>query len=362
MMRRALTVIIGILLAGAWIFALFFPLAVPVITVNESYECAWEDGTVSTIGYTDALRGLKGLSPQNNLIIEREGLRGEITTGESFLIALEQFNSTSLAELLFLSSEGLTQIERIAFYRYGEKFLWVEGGDTFAFTGEGVTRTLRKRAEEIILLKGGIPAGNLRISRATTLTLCNLASLTADMLVGSSVERVIAQPPYFVSNGLIYWETAGSVRLVAGLPNAGELYIDDVDFIDSGALAPCTALHTLSLPFIGNMENVNATSHHGGLDYLFSAQSEHSVPLTLTHLQVRGGIIDSLALYGCDSLREIEVCGVLSVAADAFLSCPVLEKVHAPNLSLKLQGEFARSILSCGCTLYERTDEIRGEA
>ena len=102
------------------------------------------------------------------------------------------------------------------------------------------------------------------------------------------------------------------------------------------------------------MRRTTSDYYHGELGYLFSTGKDYCIPQTLEHLQVRGGRIVSFALYRCTSLREIDACGAEAVAQDAFLSCPNLRWVHAPNANLSLQGTFTRTRLSCGCTLYER--------
>ena len=321
---------------------------------NDSYRCVWENGTVTEESYASALMAFSDVTDKGNILLERDGLRGEITASAAFVRAVEVVRYGKLAQLLAMRTDGFTRLENAAMFMFAENRIWIDDGEAFAYSGDRFGTTTRERAQEIVLLSGKLPAEVLAASRATVLTLHASAVLTADMLVGTSVQTVNAQAPYFVVDGAIYLETAGGVRLVAALPTATDLVIGNIAYADAGALLPCTGLRSLSLPFVGNMASDTSVYFRGEFAHLFSAKKGYVIPKTLDRITVRGGIITSHAFFKVSSLLFIDACGIKDFERDAFSNCTALRILHAMRDDLLLSGDFSRTRLTDGCTMYQR--------
>ncbi len=107
--------------------------------------------------------------------------------------------------------------------------------------------------------------------------------------------------------------------------------------IARGILSGCTALTTLSVPFIGpsrwEVENTTAGIGDNHLGYFFGAltyaNNPQKVPKTLTSVKITAvSKIGQNAFYGCESVKEVTIfkC-VEKVCYASFLSCKYLKSV-----------------------------------
>lgn len=361
--RRALSVALTAAVLAAAALCLILPFPAASGAGGETYLCEWADGSVTRESYASAFADYNRLSGEGNAVLCRGGRTGEIAFGEDFARIYGVLQGGSLAEMLALNAEALPRLERAVLYRALSGKLFYDGG-YFIWDGYAMARTGVRQAEELVLLSGGLPSNALFAVRAERLTLRAGAEVGADDFVSSLVAEISAQPPYEFADGLLYLIEAGSKRLVAGLPRLKSAAVSaDTDFIDEGALAPCTELEEITLPFLGNARDFSGDSFVGELGYLFArdGMGRYAVPETLARVKVTGGTVLSRAFYLCANVREVDACGVPAerIAPDAFAGMDELEILHTRLTHAMLSGAFIKTAAPCGCTVYmcEKTDE-----
>lgn len=312
---------------------------------EEEYTVKWSDGTVSTESYAAAFSSLAE-AEAGCIVLEREGLRGEIAAGDGYAQSVSVLQTGNLPALLTAKFEGLSRLERASLWNtFGNAAYY--SADLFAFDGGRVQRTSRRAFETLVLLDGGIPNDTLRTSGAAELVLRAEAKFEASALIGTNVATIEAEPPYRVGDGAVYLDTPAGRRLLAALPSRTSLTVGDCDFCDEGALTPCTSLVSLTLPFVGSA--ARGAESGGRLAWNFGG----SVPETLKRVKITGGALSEFAFSGCPMLEELDLCGLSAEAPSAFAGCARLQRLHIAA-ALSLPG-FARSELPCGCYLYERS-------
>lgn len=259
---------------------------------------------------------------------------------------------TPLAELLSLDAEQADRLERAALTRKFGRRLWYDG-DWFCWEGMRMHRTRTETADETVLISGEVPSGVLKKTQTKTLILGGGAEISANDFCGSAVDKVIASPPYIFSGNALYAESVGGKRLIAALPSVEVLHLEDAVVFEEGALSPCTHIKELSLPFVGNFADGNASSFRGELKYLFG---ENVQPTDLQSVKVRDGVLVSHAFLGCPSLCTIDVCGVVAenISPSAFLGLDQLRSVHSPRKDIMLNGTYLSYPAPCGCTVFEK--------
>ncbi len=350
--RRAVAFFL-VLLYAALFFALLPYPAARYFAGEDLYLCRWSDGTVTEETAFSACRDFAFLTKEEAVLL-RDGKEGKIVLEEPFAEAYRILSEGELAELLsFRTPED--PLQSAALRESFSKVVWADGGECFHYTGEAVVRGALEEAERFVLLGGS--ATPSAIGNATSLRLGAQAEFTFRALLGTRVQTVETVEPYAFSRGAVFLHTAGGTRLVAGLPLAVQVSATDMRFADEGALLPCTKIEALELAFVGSAENKAGSLFRGELAYLFSTGSEYRVPESLRSLRVHGGVLVSHAFYGCGMLEEIDACGVAAedIEDDAFSDCTNLRSLHVARGDLHLQGFTARG-LSCGCTLYTKTD------
>lgn len=347
--------IAALLLCTALALLLLLPFPREAGAPREVSRCVWSDGTVSEESYASAYALLGGVT-QEGITLSRGDKEGSISFGSAAAEAYGTLMHGTLGELLALSLDGTTRLERAALYRAFGSCLYYDGG-YFALAGGGVSPCSRKSADTVMLLSGSLPRGDLSAIGAESLVLRADAAVSADMLCGSRISFAAAEAPYHVSEGGIYLDTAGGKRLVAALPSVTRFAAGECDWADEGALAACTSLCVLDLPFLGSAADVHS-SFRGELGYLFGEDREgrYAFPETLAHVRIRGGTIVSHAFYGADTVRSVNACGVAagSISRTAFAGLPALVSLHCPRGDVSLSGDFSAEVLSCGCTLFSR--------
>ncbi len=330
MKRKIIGIVFVALFAVVCILSLFLPLPAQIGRAEARYRCVWENGT-SQETFASVHSAICGAS-EVGVLLERDGTRGVIEGSERFSDVFATLGGGSLAELLSLQSGGLSAPEQVALLRTFSGYVWYAEG-SFVWNGEKVVENEKTTAQTVVLLSGELKRGYLSATGATSLVVCAEAQVSAEDFVGSAVETLVAKPPYFVSNEALYLQTAGGKRLVAALPNVTSLSVDrDTRFLDDGALAPCTHLQTLEIPFVGNVQN----PYFGSL-FVTDGEGKFVIPSTLERVRVKSGKIYSHAFYGCDFLQEIDVRGVHEIEKDAFSDCVSLRRVTS-SVELELAG------------------------
>ncbi len=245
-LRKTVLAVAAVLLSAVGVLCLFLPFPKTAESERmESYVCRWESGDVTAVSFLEAYSAFSGFG-KDRILLKRDGMRGEIAVGEEFLRAVEIFERGELAEMLSMRLGEITRLERAAIWKlYGGRGYYA--GEFFSWNGESFFRTEREKFGEVFLLTGTLPKTLLRDTGAKKLILSGDSQLTAAALVGSGVEEVRGQAPYFAEGGAVYLQTAVGKVLIAALPNAEELTLD-CDFIEDGALAPCEKLKRLTLP------------------------------------------------------------------------------------------------------------------
>ncbi|MGN0822526.1 MAG: hypothetical protein ACI4NG_02005, partial [Candidatus Gallimonas sp.] len=251
----------------------------------------------------------------------------------------------------------LSPLESAAVCRMTERRLYYEG-DCFRWTGERVERAEIRVAEEVVLLGGTLPRGFLRETCAGKLVVRSGAELNFLTLTDSVVTELSAEEPYALQNGCVTRKTAG-VRLVAGMPLA-ESVSAEYDYADERALEACRAVKEAALPFAGNAPDETMTGYVGDFGYIFGRDESgaYLVPDSLVRVRIAGGALLPFAFYRCETLEEIDVCGVAAekISAQAFENLPSLKRLHCPRSDLSLNG-FRTTVAPCGCTVYERATQ-----
>ena len=354
-MKRVVSIALIAVLAFGCVFALFLPLAEKVGRSDE-YICVWEDGETTREKYAALYPCLDGITEAGNVRLMRGERYGEIEGSEALRAFLAVSEGADAAALFSLSADELEGLERAAVNLLLQDRLWYADG-YFAWTGEGIAETEIKFCQRLVVLSGELPADALILSGAEELVLSSRVDALEALCTSHSVEQVALEEPYTEDGSAIYYEAAGVRRLVAAISGVTELIVEDVDFIDRGALLACDQLFFLDVPFVGSAANSMGANYDGMLAHLFSTGERYLIPKTLSFVRVRGGRLVSHAFYGCGNLQEIDACGVAreNIASDAFVDCTSLRRLHTPrpNVALPAAG-FTPSLLACGCTLYER--------
>lgn len=355
-LRNTVCVLCALFWAG--LFFLTPPAGEGAAVGGDTYLCRWENGTETEETYYDAYFGFVGWE-NDDIVIERGGMRGEISPSEACKNVLSVLEAGNFGETCALSTDGITRLERAALYRryygrswYAEKW--------FDWTGEGLAAADARSVEEAVLLEGAISPEQLNEVGAKTLYLRKAAAFDENTLVGTKVEKIFAQEPYRADGETVCLITAGGVRLLAGLPLAESIEVpQDIRYADEGALIACTQVREIAVPFVGSAKNPVGSAYRGEFAHLFSTGEAYKVPQTLRKVRVTGGYLASHAFYACPMLEEIDACGLLydNIEYDAFVDCPALRLVHTPRGNVHLQGQFKVSIAPCGCTVFERVEE-----
>lgn len=354
LLRGAIFALCALFWAG--LFFLTEPSSVSAVS-DETYFCLWEDGTESEERYFTAFRDLLGIEGES-VVLERDGMRGEIACGEACRELLGLIEHGNFGELAAAGTDGASRIEQAALYRRYRKTLFY-AGEWMEWTGRSLAVTRERAAEEVVLLEGEIAPERLIAAHAETVYLRAEGELGGATFVGTYVKKVVAQAPYRAEGECVCLDVPGGARLIAGLPYAERVDVpQDVTFADEGALLACSRITELSLPFVGNAKSDAATEYRGELAHLFSTGESYQTPKTLRKLRVTGGHLTSHAFYACPSLEEIDACGMRSgeIEYDAFADCTQLRYLHCPRADVFLRGTFTRSVAPCGCTVFERAE------
>lgn len=353
---RVLCLACALLVAAGCIVALFLPF--PSLYGRAGRVlCVWEDGTTVWESYAAASAAVCGTEPQR-ILLRRDDIGGYTEAGETYGRVIARFEGAQLADLLGETWE-LAPIERAALWKsYGDT-LWYDGG-TFAWDGTEVRLTQREHAARVILLSGAFEGDMLSHSGATVLSLRAQSQPCAADFVGSAVQTILCEAPYYMQGGALCKGTAGGDRLIAALPAARELSVSDVRYADRGALLACTQLERLTLPFVGSALSDAGSAYDGHLGYLFSEEDgePYRFPETLKTLCVTGGTLSADALYGMTALETLDLCGVPqeNITVQAFSLLPSLKVLHTAAV---WQGQgFAVRTLACGCYEYVRSDDL----
>ena len=354
-MKRALSIALITVLAFGCVLALFVPFAKRVGS-SDVYTCVWENGEITKENYAALYPYLVGITEGGDVQLMREERYGEIEGSAALRAFLAVSEGTDATSLFSLRPDELAGLERAAVNLHLQDRLWYMDG-YFGWTGESVAQTGVKFCRKLVVLSGELPADALILSGAEEVVLCAQANAIDALGSPHSVEQVALEEPYAEDGNAIYYEAAGVKRLVTALSGVTALTVEDVHYIDRGALLACSQLAFLDVPFVGSALNSIGTAYDGMLGHLFSTGEQQIIPKTLAFVRVRGGTLVPHAFYGCGSIREIDACGVAreKISSDAFVDCTSLYRLHTPksNIALPAAG-FKPSLLACGCTLYER--------
>ena len=102
--------------------------------------------------------------------------------------------------------------------------------------------------------------------------------------------------------------------------------------IDKSALAGCTSLNSLKIPFVG--KSVEAGGYFG---YIFGADKYYDnnayVPASLKTVIITGGkSIDRGAFYYCKNITNIVISdSVKTIGYDSFMGCHSLQTIVIPK-------------------------------
>ena len=289
-------------------FSLFLPFPKDAGAVGESYFCRWEDGRVSNETYASAYPDYFN-SSCNSIFLCRGGIYGEIQTSKQFQTVYRTLFTGGLAELLSLSGNGISRLERLAVWRSTNGWIWYSSG--YFVWNEGLTETASAKGEKLILLSGRISALRLNKTGAKHLELRSEAEFDVKTIYGTKVEKITANAPYAERGGAVYLDTGTAVRLTAALPPVTSLTVSGNDYADEGALLAAQNLQSLTLPFAGNAP-VKSNYFRGEIAYLFSDGTDYVVPVSLKRVKITGGLLVSHAFYRMSMVEEIDLCGMLA--------------------------------------------------
>ena len=330
---RIVAILASVLLGAAAIFSLFLPFPKAVESAAQNYVCIWSDGEETEGDYAQFAPLVSGVS-EEGVVLSQDGKEGVIAASTAFSHTVNVFENDSLAELLTCSAEDISPLEKLALWReYGNRCYY--DGDFFAWDGERFFRTSRKEFSQFVLLRGSVAPSVFRNTGAHKLYLRAEAEVSVSLFMQSNFIEIVAQEPYFTKGDALYLRVPGGTRLVAALPQAKSLTVS-ADFLTDGALAPCTALKELTLPFLNSLRD------------LFGDEAP-----ALDRVKVEGAVSE-YAFYGT-AVREIDLCGVpaSAVSAEAFVGCAGLETLHTTLQNPDLRGEFTRFTAPCGCYIYQ---------
>lgn len=353
--KKIAAVLFCLAIAAACPAMLIFPRPKKAGAAGEHYPCYWDDGSLSDENYLSAFPDVVGVAEDGAIELKRGIHVGKIPTTNAFLECERALRFGLLSDLLELDCGGLSRIERTALFReYGGAVYY--SFDEFRYTGAGVSHENADRAEQVILLSGTLPASYLASMGATALVLRGEAEFSADRLLGSKIEKIVAAAPYLFQEGALYLEVAGQRRLVAALPTATALVLSDADYMDEGALLPCTALEELTLPYAGNAKRTAGEAYDGLFAGLFAADEGFFVPESLKKVKILGGKLISHCFYACPHIEEVNACGLNAdeISEETFADMGGWKIIHAPKTGLILQGDYTSHRAPCGCTVYER--------
>lgn len=334
----------------ACLLCLVFPLPQSIGGAGDDrYSCVWADGRVTNENYLSAYGALFGVD-EKRVLLERDGVCGEIAMSDRAKAVCAILFHGSLAELLSVSAEGANRIEHAAIYRSFGNVLFCDG-ECFRYTGERIERSSLFSAERVELL-GALPKTLLKETGARELHIRSGAEFSTEALRSDALEGVTADAPYQVEEGAISLQTAGGKRLVAGCPNAERIVVPSVSFYDRGALSACGRISDLSLPFLGGEDDL------GSLFGTDRAEA-YSVPNTLKRVTIGSGGVGSSAFYRCFSLEEINLCGIAAsdIAGNAFSVLPSLKVLHCARQGVLPEDEYAVEQAPCGCFVYTQYTE-----
>lgn len=346
--------ILPVFLTTGAVLACFVLMIVPfprtLGVVGETVDCIWEDGTLERMAYAEALAYLDRIGGSGNLVLLKDGMRGTVETGEELKAAQEALTGSSLLALRTLDASDLTSLEKTALFREHADTVWY-AGEAFGFDGAKVFPKKAEYAKKVVLLSGALPPNYLKQVGASVLRLTENAEFTATALVGSKIESVTAETPFYIHGVGIYCETPSGMRLVAALPKIAELVVEDCAFADRGALVACQNLTRLTLPFAGS------GAEGGELAWLFQTADDYFVPEGLRLVTITGGRLASHCFYNCPNVEEITVCGIApeNIDRQAFLGATNLRYLHTPRKDVELEGNYTSRTADCGCTIYERS-------
>ncbi len=347
--RRSAAVLVAALVISCLVLA-GLPLPAKA-AAEEKVLCIWEDGA-RTEPYAAAYDALDGIRDDGTIGLVRDGKHGYVKTGQAFAEVCDVLRFGTLAELCSLDMGGLDKLERAAIMQAFGNQIYYAGG-AFAIVGDTVAPMELTQADCVRLLDGTLPRDYLAETGASALCIMGpSAAITADRLVGSGIARVTAVPPYAAEQDALYLDTPGGRRLIAALPCAVSLTVGDCDFLDAGALSPCEALVSLTLPFLGGAKG--GPEEDGTLLRLFETKNGAPMPAMLASVTVTGGEIADDAFYGFE-LAQVTLCGAERVSPLAFVGANV-GIIHAPCDALRLSGPYRTERAPCGCTVYTKED------
>lgn len=347
-----------VLVAALWLagtLLLFLPL--PQSTAAEqTYLCFWESG-VTEESYASAFADFAG-ADEARIFLQRDGRTGAIAPSQAYSAAYRTLDAGSYSEVLSLSQEGCTRLERAALVRIFSRRLWYANG-LLSWNGETLVSIDAPRSDHdgTLTLFAGFPtAETIAVLGVMTLDCREGVEVSAARLAGTQVVRILASPPYASDGSVVTLETAGGRRIVCAAPTATTLILPDADYADEGALAACTSLCELTLPFVGSAKISAGSDYEWLFAHLFVSDSLYRVPETLAKVTVTGGVIAANAFYACPMIEDVNACTVFAqnIDRDAFVGMVGLQSLHTPRADVRLTGSFTASPLACGCTQYTR--------
>ncbi len=348
--KQILAIVLSAVFFAAWVFFLLFPFARTVEESGGSYTILRENGEREELTFAEAYERLVG-GEENTLVFRSQTGEERAQASEEYAEAYAVLSRGGLANLAALSISEINPLERVALWRAFQSRVWYADGFWKLFE-EGVKEAGSCTAEELVLLSGSISSSALKGCGAERLVLCADAEFTVKTLSGTAVKEIVCNAPYEGDGKLVYLNTVGGKRLVAAVPSAKNLTVEDYAFADEGALRFCRELEALSLPFAGSSEWGAGSAYAAEIAYLFSDGENTFVPETLKHIRVRGGSIGQTAFYRLSGLEEINLCGVEKIEKGAFENLPKLQRLHTP-VPAALGENYNCRVLDCGCFEYE---------
>ena len=357
MVKRFLKRIASVWVSGFLIFlgslSPFLPFPRSASAASETYAVRWDNNDVTEESYAELYSHYFGIT-ENTICVYRRGMYGMIPTTERFEFVYDTLRTGGLAQLLSLSGEGISRLERLALWREFQGCVFYSAG-FFVWNGQKLVEEEGATGDRVVLLSGSISSSRLQKTGAKSLELRAEAEIDSKTLIGTEIESITACAPYSVSEGAVYLDTGTAVRLIAAVPAVRELSVSGNGYADKGALLAAQNLQSLTLPFAGNAPEY---SHYfkGELAELFSDGKNYSVPASLKKVKITGGLLVSHAFYRCHGVEEIDLCGMNAsrIDRDALIDCTGWKRVHAPTARVNLCGTFQTYLADCGCTVFER--------